>query len=97
MYTLAFCFKMWYAICMWKIEVFIKDLTDITYPTIGRLDFDGFASRKEAEEKILTFWDKRTETVGYTFYIIAPWGNVFPVDLFPEIFLDITPVLYDRV
>lgn len=87
---------MCYAISMWKLEVFVKDLTDITYPTIDRINYEGFASRAEAEAKIMEFWDKRTDTVGFTFYLIAPWGNVFPVDLFPEIFLDITPVLYSR-
>ena len=80
---------------MWKLEVFVKDLRSIKYPTIGRMDFDGFASRAAAENKIMEFWDKKTDTVGFTFYLIAPWGNVFPVDLFPEIFLDVTPVLYD--
>lgn len=73
---------------MWKLEVLVKNIP--SQRIVSKDVFEGFNTRLDAEEKILEYFDiqRKTKDNVYMFYLISPWGNVFPVDPFGATYLD---------
>jgi hypothetical protein len=73
---------------MWILEVYVKNIASGIL--VSKEIFDGFSNRRDAEEKILEYYDVQSENKEniYTFFLISPWGTLFPVDVFGSAYLD---------
>lgn len=69
---------------MWTLEVLTKSIK--TNDVLVRDSFSGFATRRDAEQKIMEYYDVQmsSDEIIYSFFLVSPWGTTFPVDIFGD-------------
>lgn len=74
---------------MWTLEVYTRDVTH-SYRIVSKEIFEGFASRREAENKIDDYYESEMNNpkISYSFFLVSPHGTAFPVDIFGTAYMN---------
>lgn len=82
----------------WILEMVEKNVESLPYRTMNKTIYEGFKTRIAAEEfyieKHLANENNNTEFLAF---VVAPWGDVFTVDMFGKAPLSLRQYLIDAL